>query len=352
MMNYKDKYIKYKNKYIDMLNQKGGTKIFNLENEYDCFVSDDLQNNLAELEKKFSNSFHIKNADIDLIFELEKINHKPYNNIEFYRLIHKVEKRTTSREPLVIDFIDPITLELNNNCCLTSIQRTANYSGKQLVNLCIEICKKLKVNKIITGDEATINCDGVKIDLSLIKLIENKRTYYMGMGFDVEKSNSNFFLLNIKDKNTILTLISEYVDRIRLIKTKKIIKETYETICLLKKAQETNYSNNLEIMIDFPKIYHQEPSYVDNPISIIPKILENLNKVNAILQTHKEYEFIFLLLVDLSKTNCKEYSVLIEYLMNPYIITYDSKTIKRNYIDDFVMLKGIKSNCLYSYLID
>ena len=37
--------------------------------------------------------------------------------------------------------------------------------------------------------------------------------------------------------------------------------------------------------------------------------------------------------------------------MNPYIITYNLKTIKRKYIDDFVSLKGIKSNCFYSYLI-
>ena len=38
--------------------------------------------------------------------------------------------------------------------------------------------------------------------------------------------------------------------------------------------------------------------------------------------------------------------------MNPHIITYDLKTIKRKYIDDFVSLKGIKSNCLYSYSIN
>ena len=46
-MDYKNKYIKYKNKYINMLNQKGGTKTFNLENEYDYFISGDLQNNLT-----------------------------------------------------------------------------------------------------------------------------------------------------------------------------------------------------------------------------------------------------------------------------------------------------------------
>ena len=249
-MNYKYKNIilKYKSKYKNMFNQKGGTKTFILDNEYDYFILGDLQNNLVKLENYFGNSFYIK-------FELEKINHNPYNNIEFYRLVHKVEKRLTSREPIIIDFIDPISLELNNNCCLTSIQRTGEYSGKQLVNLCIEICKKLKVNKIITGDEATINCNGVKIDLSLLKLIENKKTYYMNLGFDVEKSSANYFLLYIKDKDTILHLMNEYVDRIRSIKTKKIIKECNETICLLKKAQEENYSNNLEITLNFPKIY-------------------------------------------------------------------------------------------------
>ena len=217
-MDYKNKYIKYKNKYMNMLNQKGGTKTFNLENEYDYFILGDLQNNLVELENHFGNSFYIKFGDINLKFKLEKINHNPFNDIKFYRLIHKVGKRITSREPLIIDFIDPISIELNNNCCLTSIQRTEECSGKQFVNLCIEICKKLKVNKIITGDEATITCDGIKIDLSLLKLIENKKTYYMSLGFDVEKSNANYFLLYIKDKETILQLMNQYIDKIRLIK--------------------------------------------------------------------------------------------------------------------------------------
>lgn len=349
-MNYKNKYVKYKNKYLGMSSHKGGTKIFNLDNEYDFFIFEDLQNNLAKLEDHFGKSFYLKLDNINLLFELEKINHNPYNNLEFYRLIHKVEKRMTSREPLVIDFIDPITLELNNNCCLTSIQRTAEHSGKQLVNLCIELCKKLRVNKIITGDEGTIDCDGIKIDLSLLKLIENKKTYYMGLGFDIEKSNANHFLLYIKDKNLILQLMNECVDKIRSIKTQKIIEECNETLFLLKRAQEENYSNNLEIAIDFPKIYHSLPSYVNNPTIKVPKMLEKISQVLNIVNDH-ECEFMYEILITLSKTNCREYSVLIEYLMNPYIITYDNLTIERKYIDDFVSLKGLKSNCLYSYSV-
>ena len=137
-----------------------------------------------------------------------------------------------------------------------------------------------------------------------------------------------------------------------MIKTKKIIKECEEIICLLKKAQEENFSNNLEIVIDFPKIYHSKPSYVDNPITKTPKILENITQVLNILNKYQEYEFIYEVLIVLSKANCKEYSILIEYLMNSNIITYNLKTIKRNYIDYFVSLKGIKSNCFYSYSIN
>ena len=77
-----------------------------------------------------------------------------------------------------------------------------------------------------------------------------------------------------------------------------------------------------------------------------------MNQVSNILNKHLKNEFIYEILIMLARTNCKEYSVLIEYMMNPYIITYDLKTIKRKYIDDFVSLKGIKSNCLYSYSIN
>jgi len=120
----------------------------------------------------------------------------------------------------------------------------------------------------------------------------------------------------------------------------------------LKKAQEENYLNNMEIIIDIPKIYRGEPFYVDNPNTKVPKILENLTQVANILNKYQEYEFIYEILIMLSKTNCKEYSILLEFMMNPHIITYDLKTIKRKYIDDFVSLKGIKSNCLYSYSIN
>lgn len=77
--------------------------IFDLSNEYNYFIDDNLQNNLVELEKHFGNSFYIKFGKMNLIFELSKINHNPYNNIEFYRLIHRVEKRIYAREPLIID---------------------------------------------------------------------------------------------------------------------------------------------------------------------------------------------------------------------------------------------------------
>jgi hypothetical protein len=86
-MDYKNKYIKYKNKYIDMLNQKGGTKTFNLENEYNYFILEDLQNNLVELENHFGNSFYIKFGDINLKFELEKINHNPYVRVQFLKFL-------------------------------------------------------------------------------------------------------------------------------------------------------------------------------------------------------------------------------------------------------------------------
>lgn len=234
---------------------------------------------------------------------------------------------------------------------MTTIQKTNEYSGKQFVNLCIQICKKLKVTKILTGDASTINCNGIKIDLSLLKLIENKKTYYMSLGFDVDQPNSEYFLEVIKDKETILYLMNEYIDKIRLIRIEKIIKECNDTICLLKNAESENYTNNLEIIINYPKIYHGYPSYVDSPIAKISKILNSIEQVLNILNENQNYQFIYEILILLSKTNCKYYSILLEYLMSPYTISYDLTIIKRKYIESFVMLAGLKKKCYFSYTI-
>ena len=295
----------------------GGTKIFDIDEEYD-FIGVNLQENLNELEKHFGNCFSIKQKDIVLRFDLKKINHEPYRNIKFWRLEHIEEKRTTSREPLVIDFVNPVNWDLNDICCMTSLQKTSEYTGKQLVSLCINICKKLNAKKIITGDEASIKCGlngTTRIDISLLKLILSKQTYYTSMGWKFFQSNSCFFLTQIQDLNKIEEIINDIVDRIRLIKTNAIIKECEDTICLIEKAQKENYSEELEIIIPYPKIYHSIPSYSPNPIAQSQKILNLVSGVLKILHSNNDCVYIYELMAKLSKTSCDDYGILMDHLV-------------------------------------
>jgi len=162
------------------------TKILNLNHPVGL-SNDNLQNNLINLEKIYGNSFYIKWNNMNLLFYLDKNIHEPfflhtnktkfYNNIKFYRLRFYIDDFLRNN-PLVIDFIDPITLKLNENCCLEYLDATDEYSDKELINLGFEICKKLKVKKMITADHDHKY-------LSMLNFIENNKTYYMGFGFKI-----------------------------------------------------------------------------------------------------------------------------------------------------------------------
>jgi len=331
--------------------------VIDLDSRLD-FITNNLQDNLKIIFHKYGDKFIIKHDTLNIEVEFKKINHRPYNDIDFYRLEHRIEHRTMSRQPLIIDFVDPIDFVLNNNVCLTSIQRTETLSGTELVNLSILICKKFGVEKIITGDEATITCDssqnsthngtksGAKIDLSLMKLLEKKKTYYMNFGFKIGPSNSSYFLGKIKDIDIVNRLVNDLVDRLRVVQTTDIKDELIKTIEVIKTS-----TNKFDIIKKpLPVMYLFEPYYVDDVKNVSDGLVRECTNVISILDKYPNIKHIYKLLLKLFRESCDECAQLLNYLAyNNKYVQYNNHEIKRSYNDDFLMLIEIKRNCYFVY---
>ena len=127
MNNYYKKYIKYKFKYINLLeNQIGGKKelkIFDLSGEHD-FVSGDVEENLKKLEKEFGKRFIIKSTKLDVEVEVDLYKIKLLSDLEIYRMKYDIPDRSTYLSPFIIDFFDITKSELNNNSYIYDIKKT------------------------------------------------------------------------------------------------------------------------------------------------------------------------------------------------------------------------------------
>ena len=147
-MNYYEKYIKYKTKYIHSKGiMKGGNiKIFDLNKKYE-YKKGELQKNLKTFEKEYGSEFKVKYENI--LIDVNFIKAILPTGVKFYRMYYDIPKRTTKFKPFLIDFIDVVKAKKNNNTYISNIQRTNKISGTQLVKIC------LKINEIL-GAEKTL----------------------------------------------------------------------------------------------------------------------------------------------------------------------------------------------------
>ena len=359
MINYLDKYYKYKYKYLelkntysgsDYSNQIGGTlKVFNLSKSK--YKDKSLQKNLAKLEKDFGNEFFIKSEDLDLevIVQIEKITLP--SDIKFYRMSYDIPHRTTWLTPFIIDFIDIITMDLNNNSYISNIQKTNKISGTNMVKLCLEINKVLGVKKVLLGDGTTIKCGKEELDLSFVKLLEYDKTFYMKLGFDFEITNHQFPYYRFTNKKKFSDEISRLLNSIRSIRTHTIVEEYSSTIDLISQMIKENYSKKLEILINNSNPSSITYVYKTDPANSILDIFEESKIVLDILNKNKDKDFLYQILIDLFKKDCKIYAVLYKYIIDNQrsSIEYGDIKISRPYVIDFSFLLLYRYSYKFSY---
>ena len=346
MEDYKLKYEKYKLKYNKL--KGGGGKIFNLQEKYK-YKKGELHENLKEFIEEYGEKFKIKYNDIIIEVELKKV--KLLNGTEIYQMIYDIPKRTYDLTPFIIEFIDPITMEKNNTTYISNIHRTEKISGSDMVKICIEINRILGAEKTILGDGTRVKCEKTneELDLSLLKLLERKKTFYMNLGFDYEITKDRFFHLRIEDKKEFIKKIDELIDKVREIEIEDIIKEYESILEMMIKIIKENYEGEFEIKKSvWDPIYKDK--YEEKPKEKIMEIIEESKKVLEVLNKYKDYKYLYKVMIKIFKDNCDEYSIINKYIIENQRteIKYNDKIIKRTYVKDVNLLVDLRY-IWYSY---
>lgn len=347
------KYLEYNNSILNEnsnINQLGGEKIFDLSKKYPEYKKGKLIENVNKLNKKYGSKFSIRMNDITIPVNLVKV--KLPNGVNFFRLIYDIEHRTTILTPIIIDFIDPIKAELNNFSYIANIQKTNDISGTNLVKICLAINKILGVKKTYLSDGAEVLCtkNNQVMDLSYIKLIERRTSFYMNLGFDFEVTDNDWFSKRFSSTKDLKKKIYKLIKKIRTIKTITLIKEYEDTLSLLVKIIKDNYKGKFEILYNNSNLIHNSEIYDENPYKKIYEIFDECKIILEILNKYKNIDKFYLILVKTFREACDDYTLLNKFIIynNRTKIIYNNSIIKRNYVIDFDFLKMLRYS-FYSY---
>lgn len=206
---------------------------------------------------------------------------------------------------------------ITNSSEITKVHSTKEFRGFEMVALALDICRKLGINTTTLHDAACYECDG-RYDMmcSFVKMLKEKKTYYMAAGFD---------FMNIKTKNNAEKL----VDKIREIKTDDIKKYYIQTLDMLTKCK---------------KICECDGNCKFNCINIKSIVVKEYKNILNILNSPKSSEFVYYyeLLIYLFKHDCKNYIIIQRHVFGYEKIKIDDK----KFINDYVKLLEELHMCL------
>jgi hypothetical protein len=350
-MSYKNKYNKYDSKFKNFM--KGGA-IFDLAQDFE--IVDNVEENLAKLERKYGNNFKIQYNDIVLDVVLKRVT-SDINGVSTYVLYHEEEDRTKLLRTFLINFIDSDTLEKGQNSYIWNIHRTKEISGTNIVKLVLEINRKLGVKRAYLKDGVHINCNEIEYDLSFFKLLEKKTTFYTGLGFDfeVDRAYSVSPAFRFNTERELKEKIDNLIDQIREIKIADLIREYQNTLDLITHIVKDNNKKNMKIMLrrynipmHFNNVYQKENPY-GSIQSLFNECIEMLNFLN---KTQEIYLYKYLIEIFKDEIKCKQYNLFTRYIVENqrYKIIYGEQEITREYIMLFQILNTIKNS--YSYVYD
>lgn len=328
--------------------------ILNLDN---LSLSNDLQENLKNIENIYGNRFFIKSIinNKDISIQVDLIQKLLPNDTKYYQLIYDIPNRISSLQPLVIDFIDILTNKLNNNSHIFAIHKTDEITGTEMVNLALKINKVFGVEKTDLIDVAKITHNDIDIDLSFIKLIEYNNTFYMRCGFDLHITNHQYPTWRYEFKEKLKDKINNLISSIRSIKINDLITEYNNTLDLLNIfVKNINYStNNIIIKLENDSIpLENREKYQKNPEKQIINIFTESYEVLQILNKYNNIEYFYELLIKLFHNNLDEFVILYQHIIlnKRTKIIYDNEHINRDYVFDISVLFLLRNVYVYSYI--
>lgn len=198
------------------------------------------------------------------------------------------------------------------------IHKTDQYSGSQIVQFVIKLCKVLKVKEVTLYDATRIKCGEKEYDLSFLKLLEHGKTFYMKFGFKFIDY----------DKKTVTGLLK----KCRKLKTNALIIFYKRVLKMLIKSKNCNKFVNINKVIRKKLILKKSKCNIDSEIKYICKILDVL--------TCTKKKYFYKLMIYVFKNKCELYEI-IEDMIND--TTYKIKNIKFDLLDNFKLLRVIRN---------
>lgn len=314
-------------------------KIFDLNNY--SFFNKSVQQNLDKLYEDFGEKFIIKKNNIVFDVILEKISFS--SNKKKFWCIHSDEKyKTQSLYIFCICFYDCYNFEIGDNSYISDISKSENISGTEIVKFVLGINRKLCVKRTFLHDNAKITFNNNEYDLSLIKLLEKKQTFYTRIGFNIELSPYVSPTIRFDTKQDLLDKIDELINNIRTIKIKDVIEKYQKSLTLLLHANEVDVKLLYEPDIININIYNKK-YYLNNRQELIKEcddmigVLSNVNE-----------EFLYMWLI---KIFCSDdYEIFAKYIYNSqrYKIVGNNVEVDWTFVSWFRYLNVIR-NTIFSY---
>jgi hypothetical protein len=301
-----------------------------------------LQLNLLKLYELYAPSFKIKYKKT--LIEANIVYRKLTNGVKFLNIFNGDKTRDFLLRPFSIDFVDAVKAEFNNNVYIANIHKIENISGSEMVNMCIALCKLLGAHTIQIGDGAKIECNKEEYDLSFLKLIETRKTFYMRFGFENDINNAYHRFKNIQDLKRVR---NEIIDNIRSVKTSDIIAEYSNTLAILSKCIIEDGGDRFNVFLSDSDLVEKDNFYRKSDAASykhMSDLFTECYEMLSLLRNYSSYKLLWKLMVYLFSSDCENYGLIEKYIIKNTRseIRYGGKVVKRYYVNDFIILRKLR----------
>ena len=209
-----------------------------------------VKKNIKNIITKYGTNFIIKNENIKLPIKVSYHSEKYNDDVKYYTFVYSQKNRKTPLHPFKIIFYDTENFKENNNCEISNIQKTKEYSGTNIMNTILKLLRVLNIKRVNIADGATIKCNNSQIDLTLFKLIEKNVGFYARFGF---KSFISYIDYENKTKYKNATIMNQVLilklQQFRNIKIDTLIALLNKLLSICTSILKTQDYTNVKIYV-------------------------------------------------------------------------------------------------------
>jgi hypothetical protein len=230
----------------------------------------------------------------------------------------------------------------HNDAYIENIHKNNQYRGTEIINLVLSFLRVLNVKKVRINDATRIVCGlNDENDLSLMKIIENGKSYYQRFGFKYDLSD--FYLLKYGTEANVKRVLSARLKEFKKIKLDSVIKLLQRTLQLITLAMQNQDWEQLFIVIHHPS----EPYYLKNSL-IYETCLDIMKVYETALKSliHYDDKYFYQVLMDSFVNDCINHKLYVEIFFggDVYQLIYRNFRVEfkfRDCVKDIVQIRNM-----------